>query len=1300
MELSFVIILFMCSLVPNSVQRSISANDNRPPHGCDWIKSNPEELSCWLRTIGGVELLLNNLTQMQMSKLKSIKLSCSDVLFFDNSLDETRQSVFWSSLDQLRSLNIQFCKIRHIPEFILSKFRELHHLSFRSHNIGMSLEIVANSFRGLGELRTLDLGSNNIWNLPQGLFNPLYALLALNLTDNKLHDVTDLGFGDETQTAVLEILDLSFNNIMSIPDGVFSGLKELRVLMLQENTISMIGDRAFQGLNELRTLNLSSNLIVALPPELFQGSKFLSSIYLNNNSLNVLAPGLFTGLEQLEILDLSNNQLTSQWINRDTFAGLVRLIVLNLAENKLTKIDGAVFRELSTLQVLKLESNDIEFLNGAFTEMKNLHTLILTNNKLAKIEAKLLSGLYVLHTLHLDGNLIQEVHEQAFENLTNLQDLMLADNKLETVPEAICKLPSLNTLDLGKNNLKILTNQSFVGLDKLFGLRLTDNHIENITRDAFSPLKSLQVLNIASNKIRYVEQSAFLGNPVLSIIRLDENFITDISGVFTSLHSLVWLNISNNQLSWFDFSHLPKNLEWLDIHNNEITILGNYYEVSNLLKLKMLDASFNQLTKLDRLSIPDSIEDVLLNNNKIKIVSAGTFLNKYRLQKVILYGNEIENMDLAALALTPIATDRDLPQFYIGNNSFYCDCNMEWLLRINQLARLRQYPRVMDLDTIECTLPHARGSGPQKLTDLSLSQFLCRYETHCYATCHCCDFDACDCEMTCPENSTCYYDMTWTVNVVDCSNAGYNHVPEHIPMDATEIFLDGNDLGDLGSHVFIGKKKLQNLYLNNSNIITIHNRTFTSAKSLRILHLESNKLTEIRGNEFDELTNLNELYLDNNYISTIGYQIFKSMPNLKILRLNDNRIVNFQPLFARKSLEISFDGNLYTCDCPSILKLNVAEYLDKQFCMDSEEAVSDAFRRCEEEFNNAAVAISVIQRELNESNKKFSNSQFTPVIATTLVALIIVCLIMSIVYLFRQSIYLCLHSHYGVRLCGNYVGSIDVEEDGDRLYDGYIIYSLRDDEAVSNVIAPELEHLGYSVCLHHRDLHLVPGASYLSDSLLGAADASRRLILVISTSFITYEWSRPELRTALLASLRAPRRQYKLVCILLEGVLPPIMEAEIRPFLNSASSIIWSDRRFWAKLRYTMPSVRPSTLSRKKQRPNAEIRCKPGLGASNCARYTAAPTTLDTWSHFHNTCETGASTTPVHGVSTPRGTLTPSSCHEGDKSRDSSGQHYECTEHGYLALSYPHVYSTIPDIRASTQSADPTVSGLPETYFV
>ena len=127
-------------------------------------------------------------------------------------------------------------------------------------------------------------------------------------------------------------------------------------------------------------------------------------------------------------------------------------------------------------------------------------------------------------------------------------------------------------------------------------------------------------------------------------------------------------------------------------------------------------------------------------------------------------------------------------------------------------------PTIQDLESIYCRLPYNRQLTYAPLVDTPSTKFLCPYKTHCFALCHCCDYDACDCEMTCPQGCYCYHDSTWNTNIVVCSSTNAISLPKKLPMDATELLLDGNNLTKLESHTFIGRMNLQTLFLNNSNI--------------------------------------------------------------------------------------------------------------------------------------------------------------------------------------------------------------------------------------------------------------------------------------------------------------------------------------------------------------------------------------------------------------------------------------------------------------------------------------------------
>lgn len=1330
---SIVQLLLIAALIVSltAARTSLSTRNDAAPKGCKWQRIPGNDglsadnivkhlLSCKLRTISGIDSLIGNMSVYQTDRIASLRLECSDVLFFESSLEGSQHAggSFLGSLRKLRDLKIYYCKIRYIPSMVLTELHDLQTLTVRTHNSdwsAMNLELHPESFRGLTELKELDLADNNIWSLPTDVFCPLLSLKSLNLTINRLTDIAQLGFSDwgngpsgqpgKACNTGLETLDLSNNHIASIPDIGLSSLRSLTTLLLQDNLLTIIADRAFVGLQTLSVLNISSNRLVALPPELFQSPRTLTQLYLQNNTLAVLAPGLFEGLDRLEVLDISQNELTSTWINRDTFAGLVRLVVLNLGYNELTKIDQNVFHALYSLQILNLEHNAIESIaNNAFSDLKNLHALTLSHNRLKSLEAYHLSDLYVLNQLFLESNLLTSVDDRAFENLTNLNDFSMNDNQLTEIPTGLKKLRFLKSLDLGKNRIVTISNHSFEGLEQLLGLRLVDNLLENITRDTFSTLSSIHVLNLASNKIKHIDQSAFSANPTLRAIRLDNNQLEDISSVFTSLPALVWLNVSDNRLRWFDYSHLPTSLEWLDMHKNNITELGNYFDVRNSLQIKMLDVSYNSISRIEDASIPDSIETLFINNNHLVEVASGTFLKKRNIEKVVLYGNNIRTLDISAFALQPVADSREMPTFYIGDNPIHCDCHIEWLQRINELSHLRQHPRVLDLDLVQCTMEHERGEVRRPLMDLKPQDFLCKYESHCFALCHCCDFDACDCKMSCPDRCSCYHDHTWNTNVVDCGAADYTEVPERIPMDATAIYLDGNNLGDLASHMFIGKKKLELLFLNNSKVMSLHNRTFNGVPSLRVLHLENNQLTELRGYEFDQLPHLSELYLNQNAISFVGTNTFSALKSLETLALSDNQLSNFEPWKQLANAvetgalsQVGLHGAKWKCDCGSLARLqewikdvNGAEFDINQMICTDDRIVGEVIKGCSELQKADAIATPAVQRTVLMGNGLIGGG-YVPLLAAILVAVIGTALIIALACIFRQDVRIWAHAKYGIRLFKDPALSYVSSEDNEKLYDAYLVYSVRDADFSSQIVASELQRTGYNLCLHHRDIH---ATTFLNDSLQSAADASRKIIIIVSMNFLQTEWSQPAFRHALqtyIENIRPAVLSHKLVLILSAPIELITMDPIMQILIQTVPVICWGEKRFWDKLRYALPDISHERTLKKIGAAGTQLSSRsPNL------RYTPAPTNLDTWCKTHP-----GMAIPVidhHPAMVSPSSPSTTGHHTEDESSCASSQHYEAPPiQNYVcrstASSLGHVYSTIPE----TPQMDRTGS---RAYFV
>ncbi|XP_054270602.1 toll-like receptor 7 [Macrosteles quadrilineatus] len=1176
------------------------------PEQCVWSSDNNEtgkvSASCRVRSLGSDGA---NMTTLPVDGTVKLRVDCSELLHYESFLPPR----YFQRLHQLEDLTISNCKIMELPAESFDGLRELKRLTINTHNMdwgtGKTIAIGRNSFDGLRELQVLDLSKSNVRSLPDEVFCSLGNLQVVNLTRNSIRDMNSIGFSPRQhkefqETAVttariecadaldLRSLDLSYNDIRTIPDDSgITRLRRLQNLFLQDNDIADIGPNSFNGLISLRVLNMSNNRLESLPDGLFASCREIREIYLHNNTLYELARGLLHRLEQLLVLDLSNNQLSSNQIDDTTFVGLIRLIVLNLSHNALTRIDARTFKDLSFLQILDLRNNSIGFIeDNAFLPLYNLHTLNLAENRIHHITSQLFNGLFGLSKLNLNNNLIVNIDPQAFRNCSDLKELDLSSNAIQYIPEALSELSFLKTLDLGENQISGFSNGSFKNLQQLTGLRLIDNNIGNLTKGMLWDLTGLQVLNLAKNKIQQIERGTFDRNEQLEAIRLDGNFLSDVNGVFQTLANLLWLNLSENHLLWFDYAFIHSNLKWLDIHGNYIEKLGNYYKIQEL-HIKTLDASHNRISELNELSIPNSAEVVFINNNFITNVKVNTFFDKTNLARVDMYANELTKLDLNALRLYPVDQNKSLPEFYLGGNPFHCDCSMDWLPVINNMTAVRQYPRIMDLENVMCKMTYSRGMMHVPAFEAKPSQFLCPYETHCFALCHCCDFDACDCEMTCPQNCSCHHDQTWNTNVVDCSGQNTDQIPRRIPMDATHVYLDGNNFKELQNHVFIGRKNMKVLYVNSSRIESIQNRTFNGLSSLQILHLDNNLIKSLNGFEFEHLSHLRELYLHNNLISYISNLTLLPLRSLEVLRLDGNRLATFpvwQLTLNSYLVEISLANNQWSCRCRFLqeLQLWVSDNWHKVIDSDAIFCLSNDTKpphRRRVDFNNTACSDYYSGNSVIQS---LIVSDYLPMMIVTLSAFIIVILLAIIMFIFRDPVRIWLYSRYGIRLFSFKAASAKYYgEDREKLYDGYVVYSPKDEEFVLQSIVAELEHgnPSFQLCLHYRDLphHVVNSNSpYMQHTtcpvVVEAAEASRRVIMVLSRNFLQTEWSRFEFRSALHEALKG--RIFKLVLVEEGSILPEAeLDPDLRPYLKTGARVRWGEKRFWERLRYVMPST-------------------------------------------------------------------------------------------------------------------------------
>ena len=554
------------------------------------------------------------------------------------------------------------------------------------------------------------------------------------------------------------------------------------------------------------------------------------------------------------------------------------------------------------------------------------------------------------------------------------------------------------------------------------------------------------------------------------------------------------------------------------------------------------------------------------------------------------------------------------PEFYLSGNPFDCDCDLEWLQQINEISLSGEHPYVADLDDVSCASvggsnlsDPAAAAAAVPIGRVKRHDFLCSYKTHCFPTCMCCEFYACDCRMHCPKGCGCYHDSAWSTNVIRCSHNQAERgsdVPLLIPMDATHIHLDGNDLGDVDSQSFIGRRRVHALYLNVSRVTSISRQTLSGLVSLQVLHLEDNLLKEIAGHEFATLSSLRELYLQNNQLAHIAANAFDSLTALTVLRLDGNLLTTFPAWQLMTSMRhlasLTLADNPGSCQCDFLLPF-------KRFLLAQQQRVADADKIvCMGDDDNLANLVDFRAENLtchdDSSNNKALVQQVVPggdsfrqdlitILVSSSLALVVVLSLCLAACLFRSKIKRWLHNKssdiYDSRCGSSSVHSglggggslVYANGANNRLFDVYISYSNKDADFVDQSLAPSLESgaTAYKLCLHQRDF---PPSATLEDTVAVATESSSRVVLVLSRAYLESEW--PHVKIPLRNALGAAACG-KLVLLYLDDIPEEEVGSrypELGQYAKACASVRWGTPGFLNKLRFFLPEPAFLTFQR------------------------------------------------------------------------------------------------------------------------
>lgn len=283
---------------------SISANAfvNNPNINYINLENNmlttlPENVFASQRNMGRLDMNVNpfedipdgifrSLTNLQVLHLSYANLTAIKNQWFEttvninqlylagNRITLTPESLI--GLERLFVLSLAFNEMNEVPQ-TFGQLTNLLHLDLYGNNF---TELRADSFPGLGNLPSLDIGYNPIGVIHDGAFRGLVNMTALSLSDCGLRQLNSNSFDGLGR---LGSLSLNFNEIEELPQGLFVPMPSLTYIGLWDNRLKTLRRNSFGMLSNLQTLDLDGNIVNALDRDIIDDAVSLNTFYFRGN---------------------------------------------------------------------------------------------------------------------------------------------------------------------------------------------------------------------------------------------------------------------------------------------------------------------------------------------------------------------------------------------------------------------------------------------------------------------------------------------------------------------------------------------------------------------------------------------------------------------------------------------------------------------------------------------------------------------------------------------------------------------------------------------------------------------------------------------------------------------------------------------------------------------------------------------------------------------------------------------------------------------------------------------------------
>lgn len=591
--------------------------------------------------------LAGNSTEITMDKVPDVNLYKTLVSIFDQKYGDhdgklTEEEIYSTAvLEKLNyTMNLSgkgiqnLSGIRYLKDYRILDLSD-NDLSGTNASLG--------DLASLNRLEQLSLSNCGISEIPESVFSSKFLIEGIDLSYNKLKDLSFLRLTDSRTNA-----DLAFT--------------ELKELFLQGNYISDITELAFTDdsgeyvsrIPNVTVLTLSRDLSYV---EYKKGEKLgkkvlknadeyeydittemditplgpatrLATLWLANNYITDISP--LANCNLLATLDLSGNRIEAS-LSHDGLAPLSKLqslVCLLLDRNDIHTVKS--LKKLIYLDVLSLSGNQIGNVSGIIDGMTNLTYLDLDGNLLTSFDASsfpLLTRLYLedndlvqvinldlaprLKELRLNGNTVDENTVGSIAVLKNLEYLSLSGNTVTDL-NFLAELTALAHLELA--NCGVRQFREFQHKDGDTGEIVT----EKISNTSYlKALSGLKILDLSDNPdLKDISGLSALTNLIVFYLN---NVKPEKADAVRSMTKLEYLSMQNSGLSDFSFLNTLNQLRYLNLSGHSCAAFDFRYlrSYDNLVGLFLDAAADSEVQNFNTFVGKTNLRYISLANMKI-----------------------------------------------------------------------------------------------------------------------------------------------------------------------------------------------------------------------------------------------------------------------------------------------------------------------------------------------------------------------------------------------------------------------------------------------------------------------------------------------------------------------------------------------------------------------------------------------------------------------------------------------------------------------------------------------------------